>query len=112
MSVRADQVDVYGLLNAQQQAPAPVISPSGGTFSGAQQITLTDTVNGSAIYYTTDGSTPTTGSTLYTAPFQLSTDATVQAIASASGYLQSPVASATYTFNTQTPTPQFSPGSW
>ncbi len=103
------QVDVYGLLNAQQQAPAPVISPSGGTFSGAQQITLTDTVNGSAIYYTTDGSTPTTGSTLYTAPFQLSTDATVQAIASANGYLQSPVASATYTFNTQTPAPQFSP---
>jgi hypothetical protein len=103
------QVDVYGLLNGVQEAPAPVISPSGGTYSTAQQITITDTLGGSAIYYTTDGSTPTTGSTKYTAPFQLSVNATVQAIASASGYLQSPVASATYTFNTQTPTPQFSP---
>ena len=103
------QVDVYGLLNGVQPAPAPVISPSGGTYSAAQQVTLTDTLNGAAIYYTTDGSTPTTGSKVYTGSFQVSTDATVQAIASATGYLQSPVASATYTFNTQTPTPQFSP---
>ncbi len=103
------QVDVYGLLNGVQQAPSPVISPSGGTYSTAQQITLTDTISGATIYYTTDGSTPTTGSTVYKQPFQISVDSTVQAIASASGYLQSSVASATYTFNTQTPTPQFSP---
>ena len=104
------QVDVYGLLNQEQQAPEPVISPSGGTYGAAQQITMTDTVSGAAIYYTTDGSTPTTSSTKYAAGgFQLSTDATVQAIASAGGYLQSPVASATYAFNTETPAPQFSP---
>jgi Chitobiase/beta-hexosaminidase C-terminal domain len=103
------QVDVYGLLNGVQQAPAPVISPSGGTYSTAQQITLTDTLSGATIYYTTDGSTPTTGSTVYKGSFQLSVNSTLQAIASASGYLQSPVASATYAFNTQTPTPQFSP---
>ncbi len=103
------QVDVYGLLNAQQQAPAPVISPSGGTYNGPQQITITDTVSGASIYYTTDGSTPTTGSTKYNGAFQLSTDATVQAIASASGYLQSAVTSASYNFNTQTSQPQFSP---
>jgi Legume lectin domain/Chitobiase/beta-hexosaminidase C-terminal domain len=103
------QVDVYGLLNGDQQVPAPVIFPSGGTFSAAQQITLTDTVSGAAVYYTTDGSTPAAGSTKYTSPFQLSTDATVQAIASASGFLQSPVASAAYTFSTQTAMPHFSP---
>ncbi len=103
------QVDVYGLLNGVQQAPAPGISPSGGTYSAAQQITLTDSLSGSTIYYTTDGSTPTTGSTVYNGSFQVSVDSTVQAIASATGYLQSPVASATYTFNTQTPAPQFSP---
>ena len=104
------QVDVYGLLNGEQQAPAPVISPAGGMFSGVQQITITDTVSGATIYYTTDGSTPTASSTKYTAPFQLSTDETVQAIGSASGYLQSAVASATYTFNTKTAMPVFSPG--
>ena len=103
------QVDVYGLLNGAPQAAAPAISPAGGTFNGSQQVTITDTVSGATIYYTTDGSTPTTGSTKYTAPFQLSTDTTVQAIASASGYLQSAVSSATYNFNTQTAMPQFSP---
>ncbi len=103
------QVDVYGILGGTQQAPAPVISPAGGTFNGSQQVTLTDTVSGATIYYTTDGSTPTTASTKYTAPFQLTTDTTVQAIASASGYLQSAVSTATYTFNTQTAMPQFSP---
>ncbi len=103
------QVDVYGLLGGEQQAPAPAISPAGGTFSGPQPVTITDTVSGAAIYYTTDGSTPTTGSTKYTGSFQLSTGTTVQAIASASGYLQSAVSSATFNFNTQTAMPQFSP---
>jgi Chitobiase/beta-hexosaminidase C-terminal domain/Bacterial lectin len=103
------QIDVYGLLNAEQPAPAPAISPAGGTFSGSQQVTITDSVSGASIYYTVDGSTPTTGSTLYTGPFQLTTDTTVQAISSAAGYLQSSVSSATYTFNTQVPSPQFSP---
>ncbi len=103
------QIDVYGLLNGAPQAAAPVISPAGGTFSAAQQVTITDTVSGASIYYTTDGSTPTTGSTKYTGAFQVSSDTTVQAIASASGYLQSAVSSATYAFNTQTAVPQFSP---
>ena len=104
------QVDVYGLLNAEQQAPAPIIAPSGGNYGAAQPIAITDSVGGAAIYYTTDGSTPTTASTKYSSGgFQLSTDATVQAIASASGYLQSAVTSATYSFSTQTPAPQFSP---
>jgi hypothetical protein len=103
------QIDVYGLLNAEQQAPAPVITPSAGTYNGAQQIAIADTVSGASIYYTTDGSTPTTSSAQYTAPFLLSTDSTVEAIASASGYLQSAVTSAAYTFNTQTAAPQFSP---
>ena len=104
------QVDVYGLLNQEQQTPAPVIAPSGGSYSAAQQITITDSVAGAAIYYTTDGSTPTTASTEYSSGgFQLATGVTVQAIASATGYLQSAVTSATYSFSTQTPAPQFSP---
>lgn len=103
------QVDVYGLLNAQQQAPAPVISPQGGQYNSAQQVTLTDSLGGATIYYTVDGSTPTANSTKYTAPFTLSTAATVKAFASASGYLQSAVSSAAYTFSTQAATPQFSP---
>jgi hypothetical protein len=103
------QVDVYGLLNAEQQTPAPSISPAGGPYTSAQQVTITDTITSAPIYYTTDGTTPTVASTKYAGAFTLSADATVQAIASASGYLQSAVASATYSFSTQTAIPQISP---
>jgi hypothetical protein len=40
----------------------------GGSYTGAQTVTLTLDVNATATYYTTDGSTPTIGSTLYTGP--------------------------------------------
>ncbi len=103
------QVDVYGLLSSVNQAPRPVISPAGGSFVGPQQIMLTDTLSNATIYYTTDGSTPTAASTSYSAAFTVSTDATVQAIASVNGYLQSAVASANFNFTTQTSLPQFSP---
>jgi hypothetical protein len=44
----------------------PVATPTGGSYTGAQSVTLTTDPNATATYYTTDGSTPTTGSTLYT----------------------------------------------
>lgn len=57
----------------------PVISPKGGSYSSAQTIRITCATAGAAVYYTTDGSEPTTGSTLYTAPFTLKSSATVRA---------------------------------
>ena len=62
-------------------------------------MSIADTTAGAAIYYTTDGSTPTTGSPLYSAPFTISASTTVKAIATASGYTQSAVGSASYTYS-------------
>jgi len=103
------EVDVYGLLNGQATAAAPVITPNGGSFSSGQSVTLSTTTASAAIYYTLDGSTPTTASTLYAGPITISTETTLKAIASAPGFLQSAVSSATFTFTNQTPSVAFAP---
>ncbi len=77
---------------------APTISPNGGSFSAAQTVTLADTTSGAAIYYTTNGSTPSASSTHYSAPFQVSTTTTVSAIAILNG-ASSTVSTATFTFS-------------
>ncbi len=103
------QVDVYGLFNGEPDAAAPMISPDGGTFATSQNVTLSTTTASAAIYYTLDGSMPTPASTLYTDPITISVDTTVRAIASAPGYVQSAVSSATFTFTDQTPPVSFLP---
>lgn len=88
--------------SAINYAPTVSISPVGGSFiTGSPQlvtITATDDQTGSIIYYTTDGSTPTAASTVYSAPISVSSTSTVKAIAIDSGGLASGVASQTYTF--------------
>ena len=88
---------------------APTISPAAGAISGATTVTLADSGTNHSIYYTTDGSTPTTASTLYTAPFSVNPGTTVKAIGmwgqganptsypSGYGYLPSSVVTASYT---------------
>ena len=49
------------------------------------------------LFSTTDGSTPTTSSARYAGPIAVGTTTTVRAIATATGYFTSPVASAGYT---------------
>ncbi len=84
------------------QASAPTFTPAAGTFASAQTITMSDSTSGASIYYTLDGSTPTTSSSQYASPITLSSTATVNAIASASGYTTSSVTTATFTFTTPT----------
>lgn len=67
------------------------------TYVGTQTVTLATITEGANIYYTTNGSTPTSSSTLYTTPFSVSSTTTIKAIAIKSNYANSDVASATYT---------------
>jgi hypothetical protein len=91
------------------QAAAPVILPAGGTFTAAQNATITDATPGAVIHYTVDGSTPTASSPVYTASLAVIENATVQAIAIATGYGTSPIASALYLIEYPTATPVISP---
>jgi Legume lectin domain/Chitobiase/beta-hexosaminidase C-terminal domain len=104
----ANQVSVYGLLSGSQQAAAPVLTPGRETFTGSVSVTISDSTAGATIYYTTNGTTPTTSSTKYTGAITVSATETINAIASAANFVVSPVASATYTSMTQTSVPVFS----
>ena len=74
----------------------PSFSPVAGTYSSTQSVTITSNGIGEAIYYTTDGSTPTSGSTLYTGPVSVSSSLTLKAIAILAGWSNSAVGSAAY----------------
>jgi hypothetical protein len=81
------------------QAATPTFSPAGGNYSSAQSVTISDSTSGATIYYTTNGTTPTTSSAVYSSPINVSSSETLEAIATASGYLQSAVGSAVYTIS-------------
>lgn len=74
----------------------PTFSPVAGTYTGSQTVTISSNGIGEAIYYTTDGSTPTSGSTLYSGPITVSASETVKAIAELTGWTNSAVGSAAY----------------
>ncbi len=85
-------------------AVAPTISPNPYTYNTPQSVTLTDSTPGVTIYYTTDGSTPTTASTPYTGPIAVSTSTTINAIAAGGNYGPSEVTSGIYTITATAPT--------
>jgi hypothetical protein len=93
-------------------AAAPTFSPAAGSYEGNRSVTLSTTTAGATIYYTTDGSDPTTSSTVYSSAIALTAPSTtnIKAIAGGAGLNTSTVASATYTLTLPTAAaPTFSP---
>ena len=89
-------------------APPPLFSPPPSTYGSTQSVVLSNTAN-LAMYYTTDGSTPSTSSMKYAGPISVTMNMTIKAISAGYGYLNSGVSSGTYSI--MAPTPTFSPGS-
>ena len=77
----------------------PTFSLAAGAYTSAQTVSINDATPGATIYYTTNGTAPTTGSTVYTGAITVSASETLEAIATAPGYLQSAAASAAFTIN-------------
>ena len=85
------------------KAATPTFSLAGGVYTSVQTVTLRDSTPNAMIYYTTNGTTPTISSTVYSGPITVSASETIEAIAIASGYSQSSVASSAYTINLPPP---------
>ena len=85
---------------AQDTVKTPVIHPNGGRFYGSETITITCPTDGADIYYTLDGTTPTTVSKQYTGAFKIKESTTVKAIAVKDDYIDSAVATAEFTKRT------------
>ncbi len=90
------------------QAAMPAFSPIPGTYTSTRSVTLTDSTPDTTIYYTTNGTLPTTSSSLYSGSITVSSTETIEAIAAKSGYANSSVASATYTISATPAMPKFS----
>jgi len=75
----------------------PIFSVAAGKYPAAQSVKITDATAGAKIYYTLDGSMPTSKSTQYTGAVSIATTTTLKAIAKADNFINSAVATAKYT---------------
>jgi len=76
----------------------PIINPAGGLKTSNQTITINTATAGATIYYTTDGSEPTTSSNVYNGSFSVGSSTTVRAIAKKSGFSDSRIATEAYIY--------------
>ncbi len=93
--------DANVTLTARKEKPAmPTFSPNGGNYDNGQSVSvsITHPANDVTIYYTTDGTDPTTSSTQYSGAITVSETKTLKAIAVYGGTWSSEVATAEFTF--------------
>ena len=91
------------------ECAAPSFTPAAGTYGSSTTVTISTSTGGASIRYTTNGTTPSsTVGTLYSSPVSLTATTTLQAIAYASSYANSPVTVGVYTLLKCT-TPTFTP---
>ena len=83
-------------INIAQVAP-PTFSPSPGNYNNVQSVTISTTTSGATIRYTINGTDPTTSSSLYTRPVNISSTTTLSARAFKSAMTESVVTRESYT---------------
>jgi hypothetical protein len=91
--------DLWEFQPLTPSAATPTFSAAAGAYTSIQTVSISDTTAGASIYYTTDGTTPTSSSILYSSAITVANTETLQAIAVAVSYNNSAVASAAYIIN-------------
>ena len=92
------KAEFYKENGGMESVATPTFSPEAGTYTTTQNVTISCTTSGATIYYTTDGTTPTTSSSVYSSPIAISTTTTVKAMGVKAGMSNSSVATAVYNF--------------
>jgi hypothetical protein len=90
------------------QVEIPKASLPSGSYGPTQNISLSTETPGAKIFYTTDGSTPTSESILYVSPIVVSNTLTIKALATKTNSIDSPVLLVSYVINGAVVTPTFS----
>lgn len=72
-----------------EQVSTPVSNVNTGIYGQTQSVVLSTATSNATIYYTTDGSTPTTSSNVYNSPLNISSTTTLRAIAAKAGMINS-----------------------
>lgn len=95
---RFDDIVFQATNSATNVVATPIISVPTSVIYTPTSATITCSTPGASIFYTTDGTTPTETSTLYTIPIPITSAMTLKAKAFLTGYTESFLASATYSF--------------
>lgn len=80
-----------------EKVATPTFSPASGSYTEAPSVEISCATDGATIYYTTDGTDPTTSSTKYISAIAISETTTLKAIAMKDGMEPSSIAEAVYT---------------
>ena len=92
-------VTLSGNVGNMPVAATPVFSIAEGTYLTTQNVEISSATEGAVIHYTMDGTDPTENSPIYSQPIVISVTTTLKAIATATGYANSAIATATYTIS-------------
>ena len=94
------QIEITYTTSSSSTVATPTFNPVAGTYTQAQNVSISCATEGATIYYTTNGDNPTTNSAVYTEAISVSSNLTIKAMATAEGYDNSAVATAEYAFIT------------
>lgn len=96
--VTLKNVDRDGKLTLKFKLAAPVITPEAGSYYNDLELSIEAPAEAAEIYYTTDGSDPTSESEKYTGPFEIDSSMVVKAIAVAGGAANSDITEESYLY--------------
>jgi len=105
---------ITGMGGVSLTAQTLTFTPTAGTYTAPQQVTISDSLTGATIYYTTDGTAPNTSSTIYTSsspPISVTQDMTIRALGVKRGYTNAMV-TGVYKLQVATPTISLASGTY